>query len=197
MRLRDSISDLASAPARRFAYTGTATRIGISALLGAFAALAALAAPATSFAHARYVSSDPTANAVLKAAPSVVTIHFAEAIKPEGSDIIVYDATGKAVSTGPAQVDRADLKTMHVNMQGNDSEVYVVVWHNVSLDDGDPDAGSFTFNVSATGSTSTNTSPATTSSSSGGVPVWLTVLIGLVGVAVGAGGMVLARRQAK
>jgi hypothetical protein len=54
----------------------------------------------------------------------------------------------KTVSTGPAQVVRTDFKTMTVAMQGDDSEIYLVQWHTVSADDGDPDIGAFTFTVS-------------------------------------------------
>jgi methionine-rich copper-binding protein CopC len=57
---------------------------------------------------------------------------------------------GKTVSTGPAQVVRTDFKTMTVAMQGDDSEIYLVQWHTVSADDGDPDIGAFTFTVSTT-----------------------------------------------
>lgn len=174
--------------------------LAVAALL--LVGLAAWWSPAVASAHAAYVSSDPAANAVLKTAPILVTLHFAENVNPTGSDVFVYDAKGKQVSTGPAQVDRGDLKTMMVGMQGDDSETYLVVWHNVSADDGDPDTGAFTFTVSATATPQPTATTAggsggthTSSSGSTGVPGWIAVLIGILGLVVGAaGGMFYSRR---
>jgi methionine-rich copper-binding protein CopC len=175
------------------------TLLAVAALL--LAGLAALWSPAVASAHAAYVSSDPAANAVLKTAPTLITLHFAENVNPTGSEVFVYDAKGKQVSTGPAQVDRGDLKTMTVGMQGDDSETYLVVWHNVSADDGDPDTGAFTFTVSAT---ATPQPTATTqdgnghgsSSGSTGVPGWIAALIGILGLIVGAAGGIWYSRRA-
>jgi len=175
------------------------TLLAVAALL--LAGLATLWSPAVASAHAAYVSSDPAANAVLKTAPTLITLHFAENVNPTGSEVFVYDAKGKQVSTGPAQVDRGDLKTMTVGMQGDDSETYLVVWHNVSADDGDPDTGAFTFTVSAT---ATPPPTATTqdgnghgsSSGSTGVPGWVAALIGILGLVVGAAGGIWYSRRA-
>jgi len=175
------------------------TLLAVAALL--LAGLATLWSPAVASAHAAYVSSDPAANAVLKTAPTLITLHFAENVNPTGSEVFVYDAKGKQVSTGPAQVDRGDLKTMTVGMQGDDSETYLVVWHNVSADDGDPDTGAFTFTVSAT---ATPQPTATTqdgnghgsSSGSTGVPGWIAALIGILGLVVGAASGIWYSRRA-
>ena len=164
----------------------------------------ALIAPGIASAHASYVSSDPAANAVLKAAPTTVTVHFAEDVNPDGSDIVVYDSKHKQVSTAPAEVDRSDLKTMTVPMQGDDSEVYLVEWHTVSADDGDPDIGAFTFSVSADASAAAATptappdavGPASSSGSTGssGAPGWVVALVGIAGLVIGSGLTFLARR---
>lgn len=175
---------------------------GFALLLGA---ALALIAPGIASAHAYYVSSDPAANAVLKTAPTTVTVHFAEEVNPTGSDIVVYDSKHKQVSTAPAQVDRSDLKTMTVPMQGDDSEIYLVEWHTVSASDGDPDIGAFTFNVSASGSAAASPTatpgvagPASASGSgSSGTPAWVVALVGVAGLVVGAGGTLLARRAAQ
>lgn len=177
-----------------------------AALVVALVAGAALAfaAPAVAEAHAYYVSSDPAANAVLKTPPTTVTITFAENVNPTGSDVVVYDAKHQPVSTAPAQVDRADLKTMTVPMRGDGSEVYLVEWHTVSADDGDPDIGAFTFNVTPSGGTATAAATATPdagggsgtagSSGSSGAPGWVVALVGVLGLVIGAGGTLLARR---
>jgi len=175
------------------------TLLAVAALL--LAGLATLWSPAVASAHAAYVSSDPAANAVLKTAPPLITLHFAENVNPTGSEVFVYDAKGKQVSTGPAQVDRGDLKTMTVGMQGDDSETYLVVWHNVSADDGDPDTGAFTFTVSATATpqptaTTQDRNGHGSSSGSTGVPGWVAALIGILGLVVGAAGGIWYSRRA-
>jgi methionine-rich copper-binding protein CopC len=172
------------------------------ALLATLATAPALAAPhvAGRALHASYVGSDPSANAVVKAAPAVVTIHFAEAVDPAGSAITVYDAKGQVVSQ-PAHVDANDLKTMQAPMTGDDSEVYLVSWHTVSATDGDPDVGAFNFFVNASGSSelapkAPTSTPATTATSASGAPAWLVALIGLIGLIVGAvGGVGWARSR--
>lgn len=159
----------------------------------------ALAKPA----HAEYVSSDPAANAMLTKAPTTITVHFSEQVNPVGSDITVYDVDDKTVSTDTAQVNRADLKTMTVTMKDDKSEVYVVNWHTVSAMEGHQDAGSFRFfvnispmlkgtvggNSSMSGSSTTSSGSMasdSSSASSSGLPIWVTVLVGVLGLLVGA-----------
>ncbi len=167
----------------------------LAAAAGIVALLLALGLTGTASAHAKYGSSDPAANAVLKAPPSVVTVHFLENVNPDGSGLTVYDAQGKVVSTGPGQVSTADTKTMTVGMTGDGSEVYLVVWKTVSLDDGDPDIGAFNFfigtAVAPSGSGGTGSA-----ATSGGMSGWAVALIGIAGLIVGAGGMYFVRRPA-
>jgi methionine-rich copper-binding protein CopC len=155
-------------------------------------AIIALMSPAIAAAHAKYNSSNPGANAVLKAAPSAVTVSFLENVNPVGSDLTIYDATGKVVSTGPAQVSHSNTKMMVVGMKGDGSDNYMVVWRTVSLDDGAPDIGAFNFFI---GSDAAPAPPAPTQVSSG-MPAWSVALIGVVGLGLGgAGGTLLARRR--
>lgn len=158
-------------------------------------ALLALAVPAIASAHAYLVSADPGPDAIVKAAPTTITLHFAENVNPQGSDVIVYDSAGKQVSSG-ATVDTADLKTMHVNMTGTDSEIYLVEWHTVSADDGEADIGAYTFTVNPK-ATSTSSAPTTpTTSSSSGVSGLVAALLAVAGLIVGgAAGFFLARRS--
>jgi methionine-rich copper-binding protein CopC len=166
-----------------------------------FGLTSSFAASGVAFAHAGYDSSDPAAGAILKTAPTVVTIHFKEQVNPTGSDIVIYDAKHQQVSTAPAQVTRTDLKTMTVPMKGNGSEIYLVVWHNVSADDGDPDTSAFTFSVSKdatppAGSSNNESGQSATASGSGGTPGWVVALVGVVGLVLGGlGGSLLGRHR--
>jgi copper resistance protein C len=159
---------------------------------------AAVAFPTVAFAHARPESSTPAPDSTVKEAPTTVTIIFGEELKPDGSNIRVFDATGAEVSTGKATVDPNDLKKMSVEMKGNDSEEYVVLWNSVSADDGDPAAGSFSFNVNPNGGSSggTTTGGGSSTNNASGVQPWLAVLIGVIGLIVGGvGGYYFARHQ--
>jgi methionine-rich copper-binding protein CopC len=160
-----------------------------------FLALGAVVfSPQIAAAHAKPVSSTPSPNQNLTTASTSVTIIFGQNVKPDGSDIIVYDKDGKKVSTGPATVDTNDLKKMSVPMQGDDSESYLVVWHTVSADDGESAIGAFSFGVNA--AADDLPSGATTPSASSGVQPWLAALIGVIGLLLGAaGGYYFARRQ--
>ena len=171
----------------------------------ALAAIVSVAQAPTAAAHAKYESSVPASNSTVTEAPTVVTVHFAEEVNPAGSDLIVYDTKGNKVSTAAGQVDTNDAKTMTVPMAGNDSESYMVVWHTVSLDDGDAAVGAFIFNVGSTakagdggGSTTTTGASAAAESASSGIPGWVVVLVGVLGLVVGsAGAFVLAGRRSQ
>jgi len=178
---------------------GAAAALRFAALLLALAAPGGAAAHALIPAHAKLTHADPAPDAVLKDAPTTITLQFAEDMKPAEGDIVVYDVKGDKVSTGTATIKAGDAKTMSVSMQGNDSEVYVVVWHNVSADDGDPDAGSYEFTVSKDATPSPGTQPGANSGSSasggsGGIQPLVAALIGIAGLIVGgAGGFFFAR----
>jgi methionine-rich copper-binding protein CopC len=181
---------------------GLALGVVALALLAALATAPALAAPRTAShaLHARYLSSTPAANAVVKAAPSEVTVHFAEPVDPATSAITIYDAKGQVVSQ-PAQVDPNDLATMRAPMTGDGSEVYLVVWHTVSATDGDPDVGAFNFFVNPSGSSelaptsSSTTTVRAAQPEQSGAPIWLAPLLALAGLVVGAAGGVAWSRS--
>jgi methionine-rich copper-binding protein CopC len=159
---------------------------------------AAVAFPQAAFAHAEPTSSTPAPNSTVKEAPTTVTIIFGEEVKPDQSNIRVFDSKGAEVSTGKATTDPNDLKKMSVEMKGTDSENYVVLWNTVSADDGDPAVGSFTFNVNPNGGSSggTTTGGGSSTNNASGVQPWLAALIGVIGLILGGvGGYYFARRQ--
>lgn len=188
---------LAGRPSSLGSWHGLARFAVLAVLAGAVVAFLTPGIAAAHPAHASYKSSIPKANAILTTPPTLVTIHFVENVNPQGSDIVVYDAAGKQVSTAPAQVVRSDLMTMTVPMKGTNAEIYLVEWHTVSADDGAPDIGAFNFLVNPSQSSiqavTGGSHPSTTSSSSG-MPIWLGALLGVLGLIVGAGGWFLAQR---
>lgn len=183
-----------SRPTQRLAFAFRSRLLVVTAVAAALLLTLAFAGMAS--AHAKYLSSDPAANAVLKAPPSVVTVHFIENVNPDGSSLTIYDSKGRVVSNGPGQVSISDTKTMTVSMTGDGSDNYMVVWKTVSLDDGAPDIGAFNFYIGgdAAPSSSNGTSSA---AASGDLPGWAVALVGIAGLIVGAGGMYFARRTAR
>lgn len=155
-------------------------------------------------AHASYESSDPAAGAVLATAPTQVTVHFAQNVNPAGADgipssLAVYlnpdlkntnysDQDATLVSTGKTQFPASDARTMTIAMQGAGDGIYEVYWHTVSADDGEADSGVFFFAVgTSTGQGIVVAAPTTpTANTSSGMPIWVTILVGIIGLALGA-----------
>jgi copper transport protein len=197
--------DTTTRSARPTAHATATFALGLGATLCAI--LLALAAPRAASAHraialhAKLMHADPGIGAVLNSAPSTITLQFGEDMKPDGSDIVVYDDKGKQVSTGHATLKAGDAKTMTVGMQGDDSEYYVVYYRTVSADDGDAYADSYQFTVSKDATASPGTQPGAegangSGAQSSGVDPLLAALIGLVGLIAGAaGGFFFARNQ--
>lgn len=101
-------------------------------------------------AHAKLVSSDPTAGAKLTSAPSKVTLVFSEEISanPDESNFTVTDEQGNAVGKG--QLDNTDLdhKTQSGTLTAGLADgVYTVTWNAVTPDDNGHSNGSFSFGV--------------------------------------------------
>lgn len=166
------------------------------------------------FAHASYDSSNPAAGAVLATAPTQVTVHFEQNINPAGENGIpsslqvfhdtdltnIYhaDQDAKLVSTGQTQFPVSDAKTMSIAMTGDGDGIYEVYWHTISADDGEADSGVFFFGVgtgNVLGLPTTASTPTTTTSS--GMPIWVTILVGIVGLALGAGIAAGIRRRSQ
>ncbi|HEX8996092.1 MAG TPA: copper resistance protein CopC [Ktedonobacterales bacterium] len=171
---------------------------GAMALVVMFGAVLALVAGAgAAQAHAAYKSSNPAANSVEKVAPTSVSITFVQRLSPQGLSIVVYDRTGKVVSTSQAQISASDPYTASVSMAGDGSDIYRVDWNNVSAEDNDATIGAFVFGVDPSGATdkvppvAAATPPPSTST---GVPPFVAALIGVAGLIVGAAFMFASLR---
>src|SRR5262245_14340485 len=112
--------------------------------LAAACGLAALAAPASAFAHASVRSTHPTYRERLARAPRVVSLTFDQGVKAFSDSIVVRSATGTIFSrvTRPG----ADPRTMLVRLRALPKGAYTVRWHALSSD-GHVVSGVWTFGV--------------------------------------------------
>ena len=113
-----------------------------------FAVTAALALSATSaFAHAHLETSMPAANATVTS-PSMITLHFTEALEPRFSGFEITDSTGHGVNA-PPHVDPSNAAIlMAMPATALAPGVYHVNWHIVAHD-GHRMRGAFDFTVRA------------------------------------------------
>ena len=104
----------------------------------------------TAYAHAAYVRSNPGADAVVATPPARVDIWFAqELFRHKGDNTISVTAPdGQEVTVGDTTIDDDDRKHAWVNLKPNlAAGIYQVAWKNVSLEDGHPSEGSFSFTI--------------------------------------------------
>src|SRR5256714_2298737 len=108
----------------------------------ALVALAALAFPASAFAHANLDSTSPTYRQRLQAPPRAVVLHFDQAVQAQPNAIEVKNEFGKMLSG----VARANGQSVRVPLQRLPRGPYTVRWHVLS-EDGHVVSGVFTFGV--------------------------------------------------
>jgi copper transport protein len=115
------------------------------AVAAAVAAALLVTAPAA-WAHAGFVSSDPTDGESLPASPNAITIRFTEPPDTAISQVRVVDAADRPVEVGSLRRDgRADLVAPLPNELADG--VYTVNWVVVSTVDGHFTSGAFAFGV--------------------------------------------------
>ncbi|MGI5507065.1 copper resistance CopC family protein [Lentzea sp. CA-135723] len=175
-----------------------------SALVLALLAATALVVPAQ--AHAELKSSNPASGATLPAPPSTVELVFNESIQlPDGAAVTVTGPDGAKVPVTKVQAVDATI-TATLDVKAARSGAHTVDWAAKS-DDGDTITGKFTFTMTAPEQTSSSAPPpssvtmsapvsnapsSTAPAESGGVPLWVWILVALV-VLVGA--ILLVRRR--
>jgi methionine-rich copper-binding protein CopC len=102
----------------------------------------------TAFAHAAYLRSEPGAGAIIAAPPTRVDIWFEqELFRRQGENTIqVTGPEGTTVSIGETMLDDDDRKHLWIDLQpGLPPGEYQVAWKNLSLEDGHPTDGTFSF----------------------------------------------------
>ncbi|MGE3075165.1 MAG: copper resistance CopC/CopD family protein [Dehalococcoidia bacterium] len=105
-----------------------------------------LLVPGSASAHAALISSDPVANAFLKAPPQLFTMNFNEPLDTRSSTVQLLSAGGQPLSVGAAQFSNGN-RTMSATPPKLDPGVYSIVWINVSTIDGHPIRGSIPFTI--------------------------------------------------
>jgi hypothetical protein len=103
--------------------------------------LAAVAASAPAWAHARLTSSEPKANASVKS-PNLVRLVFSEKLEPAFSGAGLSDAAGKTIPVSAA----VGTTTITLMPMGLKPGTYKVTWHSVGHDTHRV-GGSFSFKV--------------------------------------------------
>jgi methionine-rich copper-binding protein CopC len=102
----------------------------------------------TAFAHAAYLRSVPGENGVVSSPPTRVDIWFTqELFRRQGENRIeVFDPDGQPVHAGEAEVDNDDRTHLWVELLSDLAPgTYRVEWRSLSAEDGDNDAGEFSF----------------------------------------------------
>lgn len=169
------------------------------------ALLAAMAVAVPAQAHAELKSSNPASGAVLDAPPQHVELVFTDVISlPDGDAVTITGPDGAKLPV--TQVHAVDNTiTATIDAAGASAGAHTLAWQ-AKADDGDTVSGTFTFTMNVAAQTSSaaptssvtmsapvsNARPSTTSAESGGVPIWVWILAGLL-VALSA--ILLVRRR--
>jgi copper transport protein len=114
------------------------------ALIGVM--LAALALPASAWAHAALLHTVPVASKVVPKPPSEVRLTYSEPVEPRFAIVSVTDADGRRVTSGSPSRSPANADTLVVPLQKVPEGWYLVYWRVISVD-GHPVRGAFTFAV--------------------------------------------------
>ncbi len=109
-------------------------------------ALAALALPASAWAHAALLRTTPSASGTVNVAPSQVTLAYSEPVEPRFAIVSVTNAAGRQVTSGEPRSAPGSPQTLVTPLQRVPEGWYLVFWRVISAD-GHPVRGAFTFAV--------------------------------------------------
>jgi copper resistance protein C len=154
--------------------------------------------------HAKVTKAIPAIGSTVSQAPTTVTVFASENVNPDPnkSNLFIYSPAGDLISQGNAKVSLTNPEEMSITIKpdtANLNGVYVVQWKTVSALDGDPDQGAFVFTVNtgaaatptpavtATNLTGQSTTPTTNTTGTGGTPIWVPIVVGIVALLIGLG----------
>jgi copper transport protein len=98
-------------------------------------------------AHATLVKSQPTAGALLEAAPRELMLEFSEDLDPRFSSVQLRNSADQVVNAGPGVVDPAAPHILHLALGDLPKDSYTAVWKVRSSVDGHLTEGSVPFGV--------------------------------------------------
>jgi copper transport protein len=116
------------------------------AWLVAAVATAALALPASAWAHAALLRTVPVASRTVNAAPPEVRLTYSEPVAPKFAIVSVTDAAGRQVTSGAPAAAPGAPQTLVTPLRQIPEGWYLVFWRVISAD-GHPVRGAFTFAV--------------------------------------------------
>jgi methionine-rich copper-binding protein CopC len=109
--------------------TVNVSRVGVWSL-----GVALVLVPALGWTHAQLVNSKPARRSVLSRAPDRVTLSFNEPLEPAFARVSVWDADGKEVDRGDAQVGPDDPKILSVGLPNLPAGTYAIKFRVLSVD---------------------------------------------------------------
>jgi copper transport protein len=110
------------------------------------AVAAALALPATAWAHAALLQTSPVASKIVNTPPTQVSLRYSEPVEPRFAIVSVTDADANRMTTGPPRRSPTNADTLVVPLKHLGEGWYLVWWRVISVD-GHPVRGAFTFAV--------------------------------------------------
>jgi copper transport protein len=112
----------------------------------ALAAASALALPATAWAHAALLRTEPVASRTVNAPPAQVRLTYSEPVEPRFAIVSVTDAEGNQLTAGSPTRAPGSPHTLVTPLRRVPEGWYLVFWRVISAD-GHPVRGAFTFAV--------------------------------------------------
>ncbi len=117
-------------------------RVGLVGIVAA----AALALPASAWAHAALLQTVPLASRTTNTAPTEVRLRYSEPVEPRFAIVSVTDAAGRQVTDGNPTAAPGSPQTLVTPLRRVPEGWYLVFWRVISAD-GHPVRGAFTFAV--------------------------------------------------
>jgi copper transport protein len=116
------------------------------AALAGIVLAAALALPASAWAHAALLQTVPQASRTTNVAPTEVRLRYSEPVEPRFAIVSVTDAAGQQVTDGDPAAAPGSPQTLVTPLRRVPEGWYLVFWRVISAD-GHPVRGAFTFAV--------------------------------------------------